>query len=123
MTLAEHPVPVDVDRDDPAEERYRAERTSHWDEVARRWERRSGFAGAYHRRLARVYRYLVPPGRKVLEIGCGTGSLLAALEPSVGVGVDFSGEMVRRAAERHPHLKFLEADAHEIGQLNETFDA
>ncbi|HSK75282.1 MAG TPA: glycosyltransferase [Thermoanaerobaculia bacterium] len=122
MTLAEPAALPASPGSDPAEELYRAERTSHWDEVARRWERRSGFAGAYHRRLARVYRYLVPPGRKILEIGCGTGSLLAALEPSVGVGVDFSGEMVRRAAESHPHLKFLEADAHEIGQLNETFD-
>ena len=122
MTLAEPAALPASPGNDPAEEGYRAERISHWDEVARRWERRSGFAGAYHRRLARVYRYLVPPGRKVLEIGCGTGNLLAALEPSVGVGVDFSGEMVRRAAERHPHLEFLAADAHEIGQLNETFD-
>jgi SAM-dependent methyltransferase len=125
MTLAEQPAPAgpaDAARNDPAEELYRHERVAHWDGIARRWERRSGLAGAYHRRLAQVYRFLVPPGRKVLEIGCGTGSLLAALKPSVGVGVDFSGEMVRRAAERHPHLRFLEADAHEIGDLGETFD-
>ncbi len=93
---------LDLTRNDPAEERYRQERTAHWDEVARRWERRSGLAGAYHRRLARVYRFLVPPGQRVLELGCGQGDLLAALEPSVGVGIDFSEEMVRRAAERHP---------------------
>lgn len=122
MTLAEPAARPDSPGNDPAEEHYRAERTAHWDEVARRWGRKSGFAGAYHRRLERVYRFLVPPGRKVLEIGCGTGDLLAALEPSVGVGVDFSGEMVRRAAGRHPHLRFLEADAHEIGRLEETFD-
>jgi SAM-dependent methyltransferase len=109
-------------QDDPAEQRYRQERTAHWDAVARRWRHRSGLAGAYHRRLERVYRFLVPPGSKVLEIGCGTGDLLAALQPAVGVGIDLSGEMVRLAAERHPGLRFLQVDAHEVEDLGETFD-
>jgi len=30
-------------------------------------------------------RFLIPPGKRVLELGCGTGDLLAALEPSYGV--------------------------------------
>lgn len=47
-------------------------------------------------------RFLVPPGRSVLEIGCGTGGLLAALEPRRGVGVDISGAMIRRAGAAHP---------------------
>jgi SAM-dependent methyltransferase len=119
--LADRLSPAEPARD-PAAERYRQERTAHWDEVARRWEGRAGLAGAYHRRLARVYRFLVPPGLRVLELGCGTGDLLAALQPAVGLGVDLSGEMVRRAAERHPHLRFVQADAHELGDLGETFD-
>jgi hypothetical protein len=39
------------------------------------------------------------------------------------VGVDFSPGMLRRARSRHPHLRFLEADAHEIGGLREPVDA
>jgi ubiquinone/menaquinone biosynthesis C-methylase UbiE len=109
-----------------AEERYRQERTEHWDQVARESDRRRGLGGAYHRRLEWVYRYLVPPGRKVLELGCGRGDLLAALQPSLGVGVDFSGEMLRRASERHPGLRFLRADTHALeglfGDSGETFD-
>ncbi len=108
------PVP---DRHDPAAEQYRRERTAHWDAVARHRGRRSGLAGAYHRRLERVYRFLVPPGARVLEIGCGAGDLLAALAPAAGVGVDLSPEMVRLAAERHPGLRFLQADAHELPDL------
>ena len=50
--------------------------------------------GYYHQRLTEIYRYLVAPGQRVLEIGCGTGDLLSALKPSVGVGVDFSEEMI-----------------------------
>ncbi len=117
MTLTESTL-----SDDPAADSYRRERVEHWDAVARRWDRRSGLAGAYHARLERVYRFLVPAGSKVLEIGCGTGDLLAALQPATGVGIDFSGEMVRRAAERHPGLRFLQADVHELEDLNETFD-
>ncbi len=119
MTQAHLQAPTDLAPRDSAEERYRRERTAHWDAVARR---RGRLAGAYHRRLERVYRFLIPPGSRVLEIGCGEGDLLAALKPAVGVGVDLSDEMVRRAAERHPDLRFLHADVHELEDLGETFD-
>ena len=125
MTLADRPLASETSWEDPAEDRYRRERTAHWDEVARRWQRRRGLGGAYHRRLARVYRFLVPPGERVLEVGCGQGDLLAALAPSAGLGIDLSEEMVRQAAERHPGLRFLQADAHELAGLvepAETFD-
>lgn len=125
MKLADRPLPPppeSLERTDPSEQRYQRERIAHWDAVARRWGRRMGMGRAYHRRLERVYRFLVPPGERVLEVGCGTGDLLAALEPSVGVGIDFSAEMVRQAAAKHPHLCFLEADAHRIAGLGETFD-
>ncbi|HEU4638858.1 MAG TPA: methyltransferase domain-containing protein, partial [Candidatus Binatia bacterium] len=50
----------------------------------------------------------------MLEIGCGTGDLLAAVNPSLGVGVDFSRGMIKQAREKYPQLSFIEADAHEI---------
>lgn len=93
----------------------------HWDGIARNPDRRRSLGGYYHRRLAHIYRLLVPEGARVLELGCGEGDLLAALKPAVGVGIDFSGEMVRRACERHPGLRFIEADAHDI-PLDERFD-
>src|SRR5581483_2669062 len=51
----------------------------------------------YHLELERIARYHVVPGSRVIEIGCGAGDLLAALQPSVGVGIDLSPEMVRCA--------------------------
>jgi len=110
---------------DPAADAYRAERAAHWDRVACAMrDRRRAFGGTYHRRLEQVYGLLVPPGQRVLEIGCGDGSLLASLRPSVGVGVDLSPEMVGLAAERHPapSLRFIAADAHALDLGGETFD-
>jgi SAM-dependent methyltransferase len=51
-------------------------------------------------------RFLVPPGRSVLQIGCGTGELLQCLQPSRGVGLDISSEMIRYARERHLQFEF-----------------
>ncbi len=111
-------------RVDEAARRYRRERAAHWDAVARWMDERRGLGGAYQRRLAELYRFFVPAGARVLEVGCARGDLLAALEPSAGVGLDFSGEMVARARARHPRLKFVHADAHDADAfaLGETFD-
>jgi Glycosyl transferase family 2/Methyltransferase domain len=75
----------------------------------------------YRRRLAAIYRFLVPPGARVLELGCSRGDLLAALKPSYGVGVDLSSALVSQAKALYPHLKFVEADAH-CFDAGEKFD-
>ena len=75
----------------------------------------------YHRLIAKLTRFVVPPGQRVLEIGCGSGSLLAALEPSVGVGVDVSARMVELAQARHPELRFVQCAGEEL-DLGEQFD-
>lgn len=102
-------------------DRYQAVRIARWDGIARRMETWTGWGAYYHRRLAQIYRFLVAPGTRVLEVGCAYGDLLAAVRPAVGVGIDFSAEMISHAAERHPELRFVCADAHEV-TLNETFD-
>jgi SAM-dependent methyltransferase len=105
----------------PTETSYRQRRKEHWEALSRQSRRWNGLGGYYHRRIIEVYRHLVPAGSRVLEIGSGTGELLAALEPSRGVGIDFAAGMVQLARERHPHLHFIEADAHEL-TLDEQFD-
>ena len=100
---------------------FRQARRAHWDGVARRLDHWRGWGGPYQRRLAEVYRFAVPPGLKVLELGCGPGDLLAALKPSLGVGVDLSLEMLRRAKTRHPELHYLQGDAQSL-RLHQRFD-
>ena len=104
-----------------AQRSYRQQRVEHWDSVAVRMDDWQGLGGYYHRRLAEVYLKVIPPGQRVLEIGCGQGDLLAACKPAYGVGVDFSAEAIRRAQIRHPDLMFLRADIQDLS-LEEEFD-
>ncbi len=108
---------------DAAGAAYRQTRISHWDLVAQKRDQSRGAGAWYRRRLAEIYRFLVPPNLNVLEIGCAEGRLLAALKPARGVGVDFSEEMLRRAGRLHPELTLIHADAHDLSGIKETFDA
>jgi len=101
--------------------KYQQARLLHWNQVARNLETWTSWGGYYHRRLTQVYQSLVAPGQSVLELGCGRGDLLAALKPALGVGVDFSEEMIRAARRRHPHIRFVHTDAHAL-DLTEKFD-
>jgi SAM-dependent methyltransferase len=70
-------------------------------------------------------RFLINKNKRVLDLGCGTGELLKALEPSSGVGVDFSSEMVNIAKNKYPEFEFLEGDLEDynfISSLNGPFD-
>lgn len=107
---------------EPWESRFRQERIAHWNRVGRRMDRWRGLGAYYQRCLIHIYRWLIPENQRVLEIGCGQGDLLAALNPREGVGVDFSSVMVERAKRRYPGLRFLEADAHDLSALEGTFD-
>jgi len=102
---------------DTTEANYRQARIAHWDSLAQNMAGQIGWGGYYHQRLTEIYQFLVAPGQRVLEIGCGRGDLLAALKPTAGVGIDFSDEMIQRAKQRHPDLQFIQVDGH---QLTET---
>lgn len=106
---------------DRAKAAYRRLRTEHWDRVARRVIHGPDFSSAYHRRITKIYQSIVPPGHRVLEVGCGRGDLLAGLRPAYGFGADFSAEMLRRAQRSHPELHFINADVATL-QLTDKFD-
>ena len=105
---------------DAAFARYQMQRIEHWDRVATDPvpQRRSGY---YHDRLRKLYGFRVPPGQRIIELGSGSGDLLASLEPARGVGVDFSPVMVAKASQRYPSIEFIRADVHDL-DLDETFD-
>ncbi|MGB3293545.1 MAG: glycosyltransferase [Phormidesmis sp.] len=73
-----------------------------------KWQSRNPY---YYSDLDRLHQFLIPAGSRVLEIGCGTGNLLNAVRPEVGVGIDISPVAVNLAQRQHPRLRFYCADA------------
>lgn len=90
-------------------ESYRRERIACWNR-----HDPGGTGRYYHHRLARIYQNIVPEHQRVLELGCGRGDLLAALKPSLGVGIDFSAKMVEAASRHHPELRITLGDIHDL---------
>lgn len=103
---------------------YQRVRREFWDQNAALNQMFPGrsWGGYYRKYLQNIYRSLIPMGATVLEIGCGFGDLLAALKPSVGVGIDFSEKMVSIAQQRYPALEFFVSDAHEVDFEKRLFD-
>ena len=86
------------------------------------WRRKAAF---FHGEDDSYLGFLIPPGLRILEIGCGTGNTLAALAPSFGVGLDFSPSTVAEARAAHPGLQFHLGDAEDpdiIASLPGPFD-
>ena len=75
----------------------------------------------YYNDLIKFLKYNIPEHSTILEIGCGTGELLAGLEPRRGVGIDISAEMIKIAKEKFPDLEFFQMDAENI-TLEEKFE-
>jgi SAM-dependent methyltransferase len=94
---------------------------SYFDSVASqrpKWKRTNR---SYHKLLEKYFSFIVPKNAKVLEIGCGTGDLLASLQPARGVGIDFASKVIEIAKSNYPDFDFLVQDAEKL-EINETFD-
>lgn len=93
----------------------------HFDKMASlrlAWKKKNEY---YHSQIERLYKFIIPPRKKVLEIGAGTGELLASVNPSLGVGIDISEGMVKIAQKKFPEYSFITAKAEDI-PLNEEFE-
>jgi SAM-dependent methyltransferase len=67
------------------------------------WRSRNRF---YHERVEELVTGAVVPGRRVLEIGSGTGDVLAATHPSVGLGLNVADRLTQLARDKYPGLRF-----------------
>ena len=97
---------------------------THFDWVARHDATARRVQRGFHAQLHAHFRHQISAGESVLELGCGAGDLLAALEPARGVGMDFSEEMIAKARTRHgaqSGLEFRVGDVAEI-EWQEKFD-
>jgi SAM-dependent methyltransferase len=99
----------------------KAEKIKFFDSIAKdrdKWRKKGVY---YHEELEKYLRFLIPPNSSILEIGCGIGDTLAALNPSRGLGIDVSSQMIARAKNKFPHLQFDVGDLEDL-QIEEKFD-
>jgi SAM-dependent methyltransferase len=99
----------------------KAEKIKFFDSVAKdraMWRKKGAY---YHRELEKYLRFLIPAHSSVIEIGCGTGETLAALEPVNGLGIDISSQMIAIARKNYPLLRFAEGDLESL-EMEEKYD-
>src|SRR5476649_690620 len=91
-----------------------------WD--AQNYARNFNFVPEYGRELVEI---LAPKqGEKILDLGCGTGTLTAEIAVRGGdvVGIDSAASMIELAQKAHPEIPFYQQDAQNI-TLDRIFDA
>lgn len=99
----------------------KAEKIKFFDNEAPSRDARRARSRYYYSELASFFRFVIPKNASVLEIGSGTGSLLAELEPARALGLDFSPSMVEAAKKAHPALDFRTGDVEDL-RCEEKFD-
>ncbi|MEK7630431.1 MAG: class I SAM-dependent methyltransferase [Patescibacteria group bacterium] len=95
----------------------------HFDEVAASydfWKKKNFY---YYDSLKSLCRSYVPKGSVVTEIGCGTGDILVALEPSHGIGVDVSSQMIEIAKKKYATHSALTFEVGDICTMQQKIDA
>jgi len=72
--------------------------------------------------IERLIKNHAPGAKNLLELGCGSGSLIKVLQKSYScVGIDLSSEMVKLAKKKVPRCQFLVGDITSI-KIEEKFD-
>ncbi len=104
----------------------RNEVIEHFEELAERYDDYKAASPGYYDQLKKLYSELIDDAekKKVLEVGCGTGELLAHLNPRYGVGVDISESMIRIAEKKYSdrkNLRFVVGEAENFS-CEEYFD-
>ena len=99
----------------------KTEKIKYFDSLAQNKGKGSKIGAYYHKELESYLRFLIPSNSSVLEIGCGSGNLLAALNPGRGLGIDISPKMIEAARRKFPHLQFEVGDLEDL-HIKEKFD-
>ena len=83
--------------------RYREKRAYYWDSI-------TDFCN-----------YFINKENTILEVGCGTGELLAAVNGRSKTGIDFCEPLIEKARQMHPDIRFEVMEAENI-TLDEKYD-
>lgn len=92
------------------EQERRERRLKQLSRIAATRDASSGFRSYYASELHGLLSGLILPSSRVLDVGCGSGDLLARLGPQDAIGVDVSPELIEQGRKRHPALDLRVVD-------------
>ncbi len=99
----------------------------HYDEVAEIYDRRyaEGTGRSYHRHISDQVMNWLPPGGRLLDIGCGTGLFIEQYleRGGRGVGLDISPKMIERGRDRVPAADWVVGTGESLPFRDDSFDA
>jgi ubiquinone/menaquinone biosynthesis C-methylase UbiE len=95
----------------------------HFDAEAQQYDMWKARNWHYYNTIKRLYRERIDPASSVLEVGCGTGDILAHVAPKNGIGLDLSSAMIERAKQKHPALQWYACRIEDLHKhTTATFD-
>ncbi|HEY4800772.1 MAG TPA: glycosyltransferase [Bacteroidia bacterium] len=92
-----------------------------FNKAAAKHTKRSWLSRYYWNEITRYCNYFSHEDISVLEVGCGTGDLLAGIAGKRKIGIDFSPAMISAAKEKYSSIEFKVMEAEQL-QLDEKFD-
>lgn len=93
----------------------------YYNQNAASWKKYRSKRSFYWNSITNYINYFVTSDLSVLDVGCGTGEMIAALNGKRKVGIDFCQPIVNQAKESFPNIEFHCMDGQNI-TLTETFD-
>ena len=75
------------------------------------WHHKNRF---YHCKMTELIRGMVRPRARVLELGSGTGDLLAALAPTAAIGLNVAEALTALARRKHPEFQFETVEVDQV---------
>ena len=100
---------------------YSSEIKNYWEQFACKWVKYRKRRAYYWNSISKYCNYFIHPESSVLEVGCGGGDLLNAINAKEKTGVDFSPAMIKIAKEQFPGIRFHEMAAEELN-LDDKYD-
>jgi ubiquinone/menaquinone biosynthesis C-methylase UbiE len=83
-----------------------------------KWKKKNNY---YWEDVEKLCSFLIPENATVLEIGSGTGDLLARINARKKVGIDYSKNMIGIAKGKYPDINFITMEAENLN-FKEKFD-
>nr|WP_321407510.1 bifunctional class I SAM-dependent methyltransferase/glycosyltransferase family 2 protein [uncultured Carboxylicivirga sp.] len=101
--------------------RANPERIKYFESRADNWVKYRKRRSYYWDSITRYCNYFIHEDSTVLEVGCGSGELLAAINGKEKVGIDFCEPILDQAKEQFPDIRFELMEAENIN-LDQKFD-